>query len=125
MGGRVRGKAVVARSEKGVTVADSSISLSRSTSRNTRRRETWRSGTNDRWDSALLRARHGYIPPPFSPYDSEKLTPLSDIDKRATPPGGHVARGPARSFERELVDGAPRVWHQQRHLETDSRTLLT
>lgn len=72
-----------------------------STPRNTRRRETRGNGTNDRWDSAPLRAWHRYIPPLFSPLTHKKCKgghPPLDIDGRATPPGGHDARGSHEKF---------------------------
>lgn len=83
------------------------LSLSLFITRNTRRRETWRNGTNDRWDSALLRAWHGYIPPPFSSYGSEK-PPLWQARYAAW--WAHRTWYPVRSFKHEFVDGALHVW---------------
>lgn len=62
MGGRVRDKVVAARGRRGHRWP-----TPLSTPRNTQRRETRGNGTNDRWDSAPLRAWHRYIPPLFLP----------------------------------------------------------
>lgn len=52
-------------------------------SRNTRRRETRGNGTNDRWDSAPLRARRRYTSPLSQLLTQEGENPLSDIDENA------------------------------------------
>lgn len=92
MGGRVRGKAVVARSEKGATVADSSLSFSLSLRRAIH--GGVKHGETARMIDGILRCcGHGMGTYPHRSRHTAVRNPLLDIDKRATPPGGHVARG--------------------------------
>lgn len=92
MGGRVRGKAVVARSWKGVyggrLLASLSVSLCRAIHGGVKHGETARM-----IDGILRCCGHGMGTYPHRSRHTAVGNPLSKIDKRATPPGGHVARG--------------------------------